>query len=275
MSKIKVTTEQTNKDELADGINRRKFLGISAAGAAIATLGEIGFVSNAAASERNGKGKDNLPSSTPVTAELAALPWADTALEPTITQKTLSFHYGKHHKGYLTNLNALLASTDPEVKKITDKLQGKSLEEIIVATYAKRHPTATAIYRNAAQVYNHNFYWKSLSPTGGNAPTGKIAELITRDFVDYAKFKTALIDAAVGQFGTGWAWVVVDKKQNLKIISTGDADSPLIYKHLKPILTIDVWEHAYYLDYQNARKTHVTAVVEKLLNWQFANENLA
>ncbi len=273
MSKTKVTTEQTNKDELSDGINRRKFLGISAAGAAIATLGEIGFVSNAAASDRNGKG--NLPSSTEVTAELAPLPWADTALEPTITSETLSYHYGKHHKGYLTNLNTLLASTDPQVKKITDKLQGKSLEEIIVATYAKRHPTATAIYRNASQVYNHNFYWKSLSPTGGNQPTGKIAELITSNFGDYAKFKAQLIDAAVAQFGTGWAWVVVDKKQNLKIISTGDADSPLIYKHLTPILTIDVWEHAYYLVYKNARKSHVTDVVDKLLNWEFANQNLA
>jgi len=258
-------------EELQSGINRRSFLGLTAAGAVVAALGEVGFVGNAAAETASA----TTGSTTPVTAELAPLPWADTALEPTITQKTISFHYGKHHQGYLTNLNASLASTDAKIKPIAEKLQGKSLEDIIRATFDNTDPAAVSIYRNAAQVYNHNFYWKSLSPTGGNAPTGKIAELINASFGDFATFKTKLIDTAVGQFGTGWAWVVLDDSKKLQIIATGDADTPLTLKGLTPLLTVDVWEHAYYLDYQNGRKVYVTALVEKLLNWEFANHNLA
>ena len=263
MPNKKISTEaEANPNQF----NRREFLGISAATAAVAVIGEIGGMSEAAAA--------SAPfSSTPIPAELK-LPWADTALAPTITANTLSFHYGKHHKGYLTNLKALLASTDPLVTKYTKKLQGKTLEEIIAATYNKKDPSSLSAYRNAAQVWNHSFYWNSLKPNGGGVPTGAIATLINSSFGDYTAFRTKLIAAAVGQFGTGWAWVVLDSKKKLQIISTGDADSPLTIKGLTPLLTIDVWEHAYYLDYQNGRSAHVTAVVDKLLNWDFANTNL-
>jgi Fe-Mn family superoxide dismutase len=274
MPNINQNTAPAKSKEQQSGFNRRKFLGITAAGATAAALGEIGFVSKASADSEHWEHWDAI-SSTPVTPELAPLPWVDTALEPTITAKTLSFHYGKHHKGYLANLNTLLASTDPAVKEITDKLQGKTLEQIIIATFHNKNPSAVSAYRNAAQVYNHNFYWNSLKPNGGDLPTGKIAELINGSFGDYATFKTKLIDTAVAQFGTGWAWVVVNRKNKLRILATGDADTPLTLRGLTPLLTIDVWEHAYYLDYQNARKTYLTAVVDKLLNWDFANQNLA
>ena len=250
--------------------NRREFLGLTAVSTALAGLAEVSFMSEASAATKP-------ISSTPVTATLPELPYANTALTPTITANTISFHYGKHHAGYLTNLNALLASTstDKAVIKVIAKLKNKTLEEIISATYGKKDTTSISAYRNAAQVYNHNFYWKSLSPTGGGVPVGKILTLINAGFTDFATFKTKLIDTAVAQFGTGWAWVILDKKGKLQIISTNDADNPLIMPGVKPVLTIDVWEHAYYLDYQNLRKTHVTAVIDKLLNWEFANQNVA
>lgn len=253
--------QSLTQDQQAAGVNRREFLGIAAAGAATVALGEIVLPTEAIAAL----------STTPVPSTLPALPWADTALAPTISANTLSFHYGKHHKGYLTNLTGLLSDAN---SKVAAKLKDKTLEQIIVATYNKKDATSLSIYRNAAQVYNHNFYWKSLSPTGGGTPSGEIATLINNSFTDFATFKTKLIDAAVAQFGTGWAWVVADKKKRIQIISTGDADTPFTLKSLTPLLTIDVWEHAYYLDYQNGRKTYVTAVVEKLLNWEFANQNL-
>lgn len=240
-------------------LDRRAFLGLAAAGTAVAALGSAAFPVKAAATL----------SSTPVPETLPPLPWADTALQPIISANTLSFHYGKHHQTYLTNLKNLL-SANPGAG-----LAGKSLEEIIVATYAKHDAASLSIYRNAAQVYNHDFYWKSLSPTGGGTPTGAIEAAITKAFGGFDAFKAKLIDTAVNQFGTGWAWVVADRKKRVSIISTEDADTPLTGKHgLTPLLTIDVWEHAYYLDYQNGRRTYVTAVVEKLLNWDFANQNL-
>lgn len=260
-------TQPTEVAEQANGFNRREFLGLSAASAAVVAIGDLGFASEAAAASAP-------VSSTPIPGELT-LPWADTALAPTISQNTLSFHFGKHHKSYLTNLKALLANTDPAVTKYTKKLQGKTLEEIIIATVNKKDPSSLSAYRNAGQVYNHSFYWNSLKPNGGGVATGAVAELINSNFGNFEAFRTKLIAAAVAQFGTGWAWVVVDKKKKkLQIISTGDADCPLTIKGLIPLLTIDVWEHAYYLDYQNLRTAHVTAVVDKLLNWDFANTNL-
>lgn len=253
-----------NKDDHS-GFNRREFMGATALGAVAVALGELALPKNAVAAAV-------APSTTVVPATLPNLPWADTALEPTITAKTLSFHYGKHHKTYLTNLQTLLAD---ENSKVAVALKGKSLEQIILATYNKKDTASIAIFRNAAQVYNHDFYWKSLTPNGGGVPTGEIATLITQAFTDYATFRTKLIDAAVAQFGTGWAWVVLNNKKQLQIVTTGDADTPFTTSGLKPLLTIDVWEHAYYLDYQNGRKTYVTAVVDKLLNWSFANQNLA
>lgn len=253
--------QESLTEEQRSGFNRREFLGITVASAAVVALGEVALPSQAFASA----------SSTPVPAALPPLPWSDTALAPTISANTLSFHYGKHHRGYLTTLNTLLADTSSKAVK---RLQGKSLEEIIHLTYKRRDDISTKIYRNAAQVFNHDFYWKSLSPQGGGEPTGEVADLINKSFGSFSNFKTTLIDTATNQFGTGWAWVFVDRGRKINIISTNDADTPLTMNRVMPLLTIDVWEHAYYLDYQNLRKAHVTAVVENLLNWEFANQNL-
>ncbi len=259
---MKNDVQESLTPEQRSGFNRREFLGVTAASAAVVAMGELVAPTQAFAAA----------SSTPIPATLPPLPWANNALEPTITANTLSFHYGKHHKGYLTNLNTMLADTS---SKAVEKLQGKSLEEVILLTYKRKDDISTKIYRNAAQVYNHDFYWKSLTPNGGGDPVGEIATLIDQSFGDFGKFKTALIDAATNQFGTGWAWVFVDRNRKINIMGTNDADTVLTLNRVMPLLTIDVWEHAYYLDYQNLRKAHVTAVVEKLLNWDFANQNLA
>lgn len=251
----------TIAEEQASGINRREFMGLAVASAVTLAVGELALPHEAFAAL----------SKSPVPSALPPLPWANNALEPTITANTLSFHYGKHHAGYLTNLNNLLNDAN---SKVAQKLKGKTLEEIIIATFNKKDATSIAIYRNSAQVYNHAFYWNSLSPTGGGSAKGDIATLINNSFTDFATFRSKLIDASVAQFGTGWAWVVVDKKNKLQIISTGDADTPITTSGVTPLLTIDVWEHAYYLDYKNLRKTYVTNVIDKLLNWDFANKNL-
>jgi len=241
-------------------VDRREFLGLTTAGAGLLALGQLAYSSPVQAALNP----------TPVPETLPPLPWPDTALDPVISANTLSFHYGKHHQTYLTNLRNLLAA-NPALG-----LADQPLEALIKSTVGKKDPVLLSIYRTAAQVYNHDFYWKSLSPTGGGEPTGAIASAIAGAFGDYATFKTRLIDTAVGQFGTGWAWVVADRKKKISVIAANDADTPLTLKPtLRPLLTIDVWEHAYYLDYQNGRKTHVTAVVEKLLNWDFANQNLS
>jgi Fe-Mn family superoxide dismutase len=191
---------------------------------------------------------------------LPALPYADTALAPVISAQTIGFHYGKHHKGYVDNLNKLIQGTD---------LADASLEQIVKATAGAADKTA--IFNNAAQVWNHTFYWNSLNPAGG-APSGKLAVAIETGFGGLDGLKKALKDAAVGQFGSGWAWLVVDAEGKLKVVKTGNADTPLT-QGLKPLLTVDVWEHAYYLDYQNRRADYVQAVLDKLLNWNFAAQN--
>ncbi len=249
-------------EEHRSAFNRRDFLGITAATVAVAAVGDLALPKQAYAAAM----------STPIPATLPDLPWPDSALAPVISANTLSFHYGKHHRGYLTNLNALLAD---ETSRVAQKLKGKSLEEVMFATYKRMDHTAVKIYRNAAQVFNHDFYWKSLSPTGGGEPGGEIAGMINSAFGDFNTFKTMLIDMATNQFGTGWAWVAIDNRKKIKILGTNDADNSLTLHRMVPLLTIDVWEHAYYLDYQNLRKNHVTAVVDKLLNWEFANQNLA
>jgi len=192
---------------------------------------------------------------------LPQLPYAEDALAPVISANTLSFHHGKHHKTYVDNLNNLIKGSD---------LEGKSLEEIVQATAGK--PDKASIFNNAAQVWNHAFYWMSLAPKGGGAPTGRIADLINQSYGNYDTFKKELSQACVTQFGSGWGWVVLEGN-SVKIQKTGNADTP-IARGGKPLLTIDVWEHAYYLDYQNKRPDHVNAVIDKLLNWGFANENL-
>ncbi len=193
---------------------------------------------------------------------LPPLPYADTALEPLISANTLSYHYGKHHKTYVDNLNKLVDGKD---------LASMSLEEIIHASSGKAD--MAGVFNNAAQVWNHTFYWNSLKPNGGGKPIGAIAAAIDKDLGGYDKFKADLSAAAVTQFGSGWAWLVADAG-TLKIVKTGNAEVPLT-KGQKPLLTIDVWEHAYYLDYQNLRAKYVETVIDKLLNWDFANKNLA
>ena len=193
---------------------------------------------------------------------LPPLPYADTALEPLISANTLSYHYAKHHKTYVDNLNKLVEGKD---------LASMSLEEIIMASSGKAD--MAGVFNNAAQVWNHTFYWNSLKPNGGGKPTGAIAAAIDKDLGGYDKFKADLSAAAVTQFGSGWAWLVSDAG-TLKIVKTGNAEVPLT-KGQKPLLTIDVWEHAYYLDYQNLRAKYVETLIDKLLNWDFANQNLA
>ena len=194
---------------------------------------------------------------------LPPLPWNDADLAPNLSLETIGLHYGKHHKAYVDNTNRMLASA-PE-------LASASLEDIIKATAGK--PDKKGLYNNSAQVWNHTFYWKSLHPKGGGQPTGKLLAMVQSDFGDFAKFKEELAKAAVTQFGSGWAWVVVEGGK-LKVEQTANADNPLTSPGKKPLLTIDVWEHAYYVDYRNRRPDYVNAVLDKLVNWEFAAANL-
>ena len=194
---------------------------------------------------------------------LEPLPYAENALEPVITARTLSFHYGKHHAGYLATLNKLIAGTP---------YAGQPLEAIVRKAAAEQ---ATPIFNNAAQVWNHTFYWKSLAPVGtGGTPEGAFGEAVARDFGSFANLKAAMADAAVKRFGSGWAWLVA-KAGKLAVVSTPNAETPLAQAGVTPLLTVDVWEHAYYLDWQNRRADHVAALLDKLANWKFAAANFA
>ena len=197
-----------------------------------------------------------------MTISLPDLPFAADALEPHISANTLGFHHGKHHAAYVANLNNLVAGTD---------LENKELEEIILAVAGDA--SKAGIFNNAAQVWNHSFYWNSMKPGGGGAPTGAIADKIAADFGSYEKFAEEFKTAGVTQFGSGWAWLVLDKG-SLKITKTANADLPLAHGQ-KAILTADVWEHAYYLDFQNRRPDYLATFLDHLVNWDFANANLA
>ena len=193
--------------------------------------------------------------------ELPKLPFEDSALAPTISSNTISFHYGKHHRAYVDNLNKAIVGTD---------MAEKPLVEIVRAVASK--PEKAAIFNNSAQVWNHTFYWNSLSPKS-TSPSKDLADRIEKDLGGMAKFKEQFAAAAMGQFGSGWAWLVLDGSV-LKVIKTPNAETP-ITTAAKPLLTLDVWEHAYYLDFQNKRADYVAAVLDKLLNWEFASKNLA
>jgi Fe-Mn family superoxide dismutase len=193
-----------------------------------------------------------------MTITLPELPYAQNALEPHISAGTLSFHHGKHHNAYVTNLNKLIPGTEFE------KL---SLEEII-------KKSTGPVFNNAAQVWNHTFYWHSMRPNGGGAPSGTLAAKINDDFGDLEKFKEQFTAAATTQFGSGWAWLVVDKSGKLKITKTANAETPLTTSDVA-LLTIDVWEHAYYLDFQNRRPDYIATFLNNLVNWEFAAKNLA
>jgi Fe-Mn family superoxide dismutase len=188
--------------------------------------------------------------------QLPALPYAKDALAPHISAETLDFHYGKHHQTYVTNLNKLILGTE---------FATLSLEDIV-------KKATGGIFNNAAQVWNHTFYWNSLSPKGGGEPTGDLADAIAKHFGSYAQFKEKFANAAVTQFGSGWAWLVKNSDGSLAIEQTSNAATPL-KEGKKPLITCDVWEHAYYIDYRNARATYVDAFF-KLANWSFAAGNL-
>jgi superoxide dismutase, Fe-Mn family len=192
---------------------------------------------------------------------LPELPYGKDELAPIISANTLDFHYGKHHKAYVDNLNKLIAGTD---------LEAKSLEEIIKISV--NDSSKAGIFNNAAQIWNHSFYWKCLKKSGGGIPGGAIKAKIDATWGNYDKFAEELKNAGMTQFGSGWAWLVLDGGQ-LKITKTANADTPLAHGQ-KPLLTIDVWEHAYYLDYQNRRPDYLTAVIQNLINWEFVNANL-
>jgi Fe-Mn family superoxide dismutase len=193
---------------------------------------------------------------------LPPLPYADSALSPIISANTIGFHYRKHHKGYVDTLNTLVEGTE---------FAELPLERVITETAGK--PDKSAIFNNAAQAWNHAFYWRSLAPNGGGVPPLVLKQEIDASFVTLDACKKELAIAATTQFGSGWAWLVLDAGK-LKVVKTGNADLPLI-KGMKPLLTIDVWEHAYYVDYQNRRADYINLILEKLINWGFAADNLA
>ena len=193
---------------------------------------------------------------------LPPLPYAESALEPHYSARTIGFHHGKHHKAYVDNLNKLIAGTP---------LEAKPLEEIIMS--AAGDSSKIGIFNNAAQVWNHTFFWNCMRPGGGGRPTGDLAAKIGQTFGSYEKFAEQFKAAAVGRFGSGWGWLVREGGA-LKVMSTANADTPMTSKQT-PLLTVDVWEHAYYLDYQNRRPDFVQTFLDHLVNWDFVAANLA
>ena len=193
-----------------------------------------------------------------MTFELPPLPYERNALEPHISEETMNFHYGKHHQAYVTNLNKMVEGTD---------MAGKTLEDVVKSSDG-------GVFNNAAQIWNHTFFWHSMKPNGGGAPTGELAEKIDAAFGSLDNFKAEFKTAGGTQFGSGWAWLVADADKNLKIVKTANAETPLT-DGVTPLLTCDVWEHAYYLDYQNRRPDFLQTFLDSLINWDFAAENLS
>ena len=248
-------TAQNGPTIYPTNVSRRDLL---LATAGVATLGVLGTAHSA---ETEKKAAMATNTAVPGPFSLPALPYADNALDPVISANTLSFHHGKHHKAYADNLNKAVAGTP---------MAEMSLEKIIAATYGIADKAG--IYNNAAQFWNHSFYWRSLRAGGGGDPPAALKQKIDASFGSVDACRKELLNAATAQFGSGWAWLVQDGDK-LAVTKTSNADSPLS-KGQKPLLTIDVWEHAYYLDYQNRRADYVNAVLAKLLNWGFAAENL-
>ena len=235
--------EKSDQVDKNDGISRRNFLAGAAGLAVTAAITEFTNIAHATAP-----------------LALPQLPYADNALEPVISANTISFHYGKHHKAYIDNLNKLTANTE---------FADMPLEKIITGTAGKSDKVA--IFNNAAQSWNHAFYWKSMRPKGGGEPPDALKKKIEASFGGIDALKKELANAAMSQFGSGWAWLIKDQGK-IMVMKTGNADTP-IAQGKNPLVTIDVWEHAYYLDYQNRRADYVNAVIDKLINWDFALEN--
>lgn len=224
-------------------LSRRGFLIASAGFAAAVTLGAYSPKANAAQ------------------ITLPPLPWGENALEPVISAKTIGFHYGKHHKGYVDKLNQLIKGTD---------YADMPLEKIIAETAGKQDKSE--IFNNAAQVLNHTLYWNSMKPKGGGEPPAELKKRMEASFGSVDACRKEFAKAATSQFGSGYAWLVMDGEK-LKIVKTGNAENPMV-SGMKPLLTIDVWEHSYYLDYQNRRADYVNGVLDKLINWETALKNM-
>jgi Fe-Mn family superoxide dismutase len=235
------------------GISRRAFLKLSISGLAIW------------AARANAVPQPITPPTreAPMAFTLPPLPYPTNALEPHMSAKTFEFHHGKHHNAYVTKLNELVAGTE---------FEGKKLEDIILATAGKADKAA--IFNNAAQIWNHTFFWNSMKPAGGGKPSGDLAKKIDSDLGGYDKFVEAFKTAATTQFGSGWAWLVLGKDGKLAVTKTANAELPLT-KGDTALLTVDVWEHAYYLDYQNRRPDFVGTFLDKLANWEFVASNFA
>ena len=194
--------------------------------------------------------------------QLPQLPYQDDALAPYITANTIGFHYGKHHRTYVNKLNDMVQGTE---------YADMPLEDVIQRTSGK--PDKAGVFNNAAQIWNHTFYWHSMKPNGGGSPSGVLKEKIDASFGGFDKFKDEFANAAATQFGSGWAWLI-SEGDSLKVLKTPNAETPITAGQT-PLLTIDVWEHAYYLDFQNKRPDYINAFLENLVNWDFASENLA
>jgi Fe-Mn family superoxide dismutase len=258
--------DKNTPDEMHGHLTRRELL---LATAGVATLRTTTTSAAASASDTTisatppstaASGVPAMPAATGPFA-LPALPYADSALDPVISANTLGFHYGKHHRAYVDNLNKAVAGTP---------YADMTLDRIIAATAGVADKSA--VYNNASQHWNHSFYWRSLRPSGGGEPPAALRLKLETSFGSVDACRKELLTAATTQFGSGWAWLVQDGGR-LAVVKTGNADSPAS-KGQRPLLTIDVWEHAYYLDYQNRRADYVAAVIGKLLNWGFAADNL-
>lgn len=252
---------------------RRRFLKNALTGTAALWAGNAASATPAATTLAPGHAPPPAPtpaasaatSTAPVTNagphQLAPLPYAASALAPVISADTLGFHHGKHHRGYVDKLNQLVTGTPLESLGLTELVQRTAGDTALAG-----------VYNNAAQAWNHAFYWRSLRPQGGGEPPASLQVRLEADFGSVDACRQALATAATSQFGSGWAWLVADGAK-LRVVKTANADTPLT-RGLKPLLTIDVWEHAYYLDYQNRRADHVNAVINRLLDWEFALTNL-
>ncbi len=246
---------------MTSGFTRREVLAGSVAACALGVSRQA-----AAAIPAGSAAPDAVGSSAPATSAagpfvLPKLPYALGALAPVISARTMEFHYGKHHRAYVDRANELVGGNG---------LAAKSPEEIV--RLAAADPSRATLFDNAAQAWNHSFYWRSMKPRGGGEPTGALLEKVKSDFGSTAELRRQLVDAGVSQFGSGWAWLVLDGGR-LKVIKTSNAGTPLT-SEATPLLTVDVWEHAYYLDHQNRRKDYLTAWVDKLVDWEFARANL-
>ena len=242
-------------------LSKRQLLRLMGFGAAALTVSrQLFFPASAGAASQTNPVINPHPKDTTMAFTLPPLPYDKSALEPHYSAKTLDFHHGKHHNAYVVKLNELIAGTD---------LEKKSLEEIILAS--AKDSSKAAIFNNSAQIWNHTFFWNCMKPQGGGKPSGDLAKQIEADFGSFDKFKEEFKNAGLTQFGSGWAWLVLEGGK-LKVTKTANADLPMAHGQIA-ILTADVWEHAYYLDYQNRRPDFLTSFLDNLANWEFAAEN--